>query len=558
MSTDATLIAGRYRLESVLGRGGMGQVWRAHDVTLDRAVAVKEIRFPAGVADEERDDLRARMMREARLTARLSHPGIATTYDVVLHDDRPFIVMELVDAVSLSEEIKRLGPLPTHQAADIGLHLLDALDAAHREGIVHRDVKPSNVLLSRDGRVILTDFGIATSDTDPSLTATGLLVGSPTYMSPERLRGEPTGPPADIWSLGATLYSAVEGRPPFSADTTMGTITSVLTDEAPVPSVPGPLRDVLLGMLHKDPAARLTSGQVRSGLDRTVRSGVSASEEETRRMMEVPPALLPPPEISAPGERTTVTHPQPVPGPAPNENVASFADQGLPPQSSPRRPGGRTLRVGLGLVVLVAAAVICVIWLYDSGDDSGPGGRSAAAGNGHGTSSASTPSDSTGTSTSTTSTPQTPSAPTVPAGYRLHNDPLGFRVAVPHGWERRLDAATRVDFVSPDGTEFLRVDQQAQAGPDAAQAWRDIEPSVAASLDGYHRIRIEPVDYRDWKAADWEFTWKGSGGTIHVIDRGIVTDTKGWALYVSAPDATWTTQGLPLFQTASRTFQPTS
>ncbi len=557
----------------------MGQVWRAHDITLDRAVAVKEILFPSGVAEEERNDLRARMMREARLTARLSHPGIATTFDVVLHDDRPFIVMELVDAVSLSEEIKRLGPLAPGRVAVIGVNLLDALETAHRQGIIHRDVKPSNVLLSPDSRVILTDFGIATSDTDPALTATGLLVGSPTYMSPERLRGETTGPPADIWSLGATLYSAVEGAPPFRADTTMGTITSVLTDEVPVPTVSGPLRDVLLGMLHKDPRMRFSSAQVRSGLEATIREERSANEE-TRRIEEMPAPspLLPGSDLYSPGEQTTVTPPQRETAPADDqpadgqpvgyeqvgyEQLGYAADPSTEGQPARRRPGVRTLRLGLVLVVVVAAAVIGAIWLQrdpGGGDGSaGPSSRSTGTGSGQGPSSSlSSPSDSSATSPSTSSSPQSPNAAAIPDGYRLQRDPLGFQVAVPDGWERRLDAPTRVDFVSPDGTEFLRVDQQPQAGPDAAQAWRDIEPSVADSLDGYHRIRIEPVTYRGWNAADWEFTWEGSGGTIHVIDRGIATDTKGWALYVSAPDATWTTKGLPLFETATETFRPTS
>ncbi|MDQ3162017.1 MAG: hypothetical protein M3Q92_04180, partial [Actinomycetota bacterium] len=144
----------------------------------------------------------------------------------------------------------------------------------------------------------------------------------------------------------------------------------------------------------------------------------------------------------------------------------------------------------------------------------------------------------------------------LPAGYRLQDDPLGFQVAVPRGWERRLDAPTRVDFVSPDGTTFLRVDQQEVAGPSAEQAWLDQEPSVAASLSGYERIRIEPVDYRSWDTADWEFTWEGDNGTIHVIDRGIATDTRGFALYVSAPDSVWESEGLPLFETVTETFRP--
>ncbi|MBA2509114.1 MAG: serine/threonine protein kinase, partial [Nocardioidaceae bacterium] len=233
--SDARLLAGRYRLESVLGRGGMGQVWLGRDETLGRTVAVKEIRLPTALSDEDRDALCSRMLREARLTARLSHPGVVTVYDVVSEDGRPFIVMELLPVPTMADEVAKTGPMPPQRVAEIGLELLPALDAAHRAGIVHRDVKPSNVLLS-ENRVVLSDFGIATSESDPRLTATGLIVGSPTYMSPERLRGDATGPETDMWSLGATLYAAAEGRPPFDGPTTMGTVLSILNDDLPRPA----------------------------------------------------------------------------------------------------------------------------------------------------------------------------------------------------------------------------------------------------------------------------------------------------------------------------------
>ncbi|MDP9443965.1 MAG: serine/threonine protein kinase, partial [Actinomycetota bacterium] len=274
MPDDVRLLAGRYRLESVLGRGGMGQVWRAYDEVLGRAVAVKEVIFPAGIDDPERDVLRDRTLREARLTAGLSHRGIVTTYDVVSQDGRPFIVMELVEAPDLDAQIERHGPLPPQRVAGIGLQLLDALQEAHRAGIVHRDVKPSNVLLVGDERVVLTDFGIATSETDPTLTASGLVIGSPTYMAPERLRSQAVGPAADIWSLGATLYAAVEGRPPFRAETVMGTITAVLTDDVAAPDAPPALQEALLGMLEKDPAARVTAEQARALLRRAAEPAV--------------------------------------------------------------------------------------------------------------------------------------------------------------------------------------------------------------------------------------------------------------------------------------------
>ncbi len=281
MPAEARLIAGRYRLGSVLGRGGMGAVWHGHDETLDRPVAVKEVRFPEGIPGHERDLMRERTMREARLTARLSHPGIVTIYDVVSDDGRPYIVMELVAGHSLAEDIDRHGALAPQRVAVIGLQVLDALAVAHREGIVHRDVKPSNVLLAADGRIILSDFGIAVSDSDANLTSTGLLVGSPAYMSPERLRGEGIGAAADLWSLGATLYAALQAEPPFRATTSMGTITAVLADDVVPPGVEGPLREALLGMLVKSPQARLSQAQVRSLLQQAVAEG-----EESARPVE--------------------------------------------------------------------------------------------------------------------------------------------------------------------------------------------------------------------------------------------------------------------------------
>ncbi len=291
MTDLARLVAGRYRLESVIGRGGMGEVWRANDEVLGRRVAIKEVRFPHELSTEHTQVLRHRLMREARLTARLSHPGIVTVHDVVSEDGHPYIVMELLRPHTLADEIVRHSALPPQRVAAIGLELIDALTVAHRGGVVHRDIKPGNVLVRHDGRVVLTDFGIAISDKDPVLTDTGVLVGSPSFMSPERLRGEDVGPAADIWSLGATLYAALEGRPPFRADTTMGTITAVLTNAPAPPFVSGPLRDVLLGMLAKDATWRLTAERARSMLQQASQ-GVPPLPPTTRATSTAEPAVI--------------------------------------------------------------------------------------------------------------------------------------------------------------------------------------------------------------------------------------------------------------------------
>src|SRR3954469_20939877 len=225
------LVAGRYRLHPPLGRGGMGVVWAAEDELLQRAVAVKEVRFPPTVSDEERETLRERTMREARTAARLDHPCAVRVFDVCEDDDQPFIVMELLAGRSLSDIVREDGPVSPAMTAEIGLCLLDALEAAHSAGIVHRDVKPGNVVVRDDGRVTLTDFGIASTAGDPSITSTGLLLGSPAYISPERARGGSPQPASDLWSLGATLYTAVEGHPPFDKSDPFATLTAVVTEE---------------------------------------------------------------------------------------------------------------------------------------------------------------------------------------------------------------------------------------------------------------------------------------------------------------------------------------
>jgi tRNA A-37 threonylcarbamoyl transferase component Bud32 len=251
------LLAGRYRLGDVLGRGGMGTVWRAEDETLGRTVAVKELRFPSSIDEDEKRRLITRTLREAKAIARIRNNGAVTVFDVVDEDNRPWIVMELVEGKSLAEVIREDGVLTPTRAAEVGLAILDVLRSAHREGILHRDVKPSNVLISEDGRVVLTDFGIAQVEGDPSITSTGMLVGAPSYISPERARGHKPGPAADLWSLGGLLYASVEGAPPYDKGSAIATLTAVMTEPVEQPKNAGPLEDVIYGLLAKDPEQRL-------------------------------------------------------------------------------------------------------------------------------------------------------------------------------------------------------------------------------------------------------------------------------------------------------------
>jgi serine/threonine protein kinase len=293
------VVAGRYALTDVLGRGGMGTVWLATDRVLERQVALKEVTFSIDLTDEERDILRERTMREARAAARLDHPHVTTVYDVVEEEGKPWLVMEHVSARSLQEVLEEQGPLAPAAVARIGLDVLEALDAAHEAGIVHRDVKPANVLVDREGRACLTDFGIATTTGDSSLTTHGALIGSPSYMAPERANGEEPRPPVDLWSLGATLYAAVEGRPPFNRGEAMATLMSVVS-EHPAPMLrAGPLEPVLRGLLIKDPARRSTARSARAGLE-AVLAGRAPSPAAAPPSPEQPPQEPSPQEQSPP------------------------------------------------------------------------------------------------------------------------------------------------------------------------------------------------------------------------------------------------------------------
>ena len=314
------LLAGRYRLSRLLGQGGMGAVWQAHDAQLGRDVAVKELRLPEHLGEAERQNWIARLDREARAAARLKHPGIITVHDRISGPDgRPWIVMELVDGGSLADLVEAEGALTPERVAGIGRQVAAALGAAHRLGITHRDIKPANILLEED-RVVLTDFGIAALEGDATLTATGMIMGTPAFMAPEQVRGLPATAESDLWSLGATLYAAVEGRPPFAGTAPSAVLVAVAT-EPPIPAVrAGVLGPVLDGLLHKDPAARLTMDQLQTQLD-----GAAAPAPAMAG-----PAAYAPPTMPAwsPDVRQAAAEPTVRPRPAPRRRFPPWAKLG--------------------------------------------------------------------------------------------------------------------------------------------------------------------------------------------------------------------------------------
>nr|WP_277350012.1 serine/threonine-protein kinase [Nonomuraea sp. FMUSA5-5] len=330
-----------------LGQGGMGTVWRAMDDLLRQEVAIKEVRLPPNLDESARSELVDRTLREARAAAALrDHPSIVTVHDVVLDDGRPWIVMELVRGRSLDRVVRDDGPLPPARVAGIGLRMIEALSAAHASGILHRDVKPANVMLTDDGRVLLTDFGIATIAGDVALTQTGLLSGSPGYIAPERLRGEPDGPPADLWSLGATLYLAVEGAPPFSRHNEAAVLAAVLMQEPAPFRLAGPLGPALAAILEKDPARRCSPEQATAWLTSIAQTAQGAQEATGAQAAQGGPGAG-----TAPGRQQG----PPFGGPQP-----------LTQDSGPRRRRRTKAVVGaaLALVLLMTAGVVVIPQLF--------------------------------------------------------------------------------------------------------------------------------------------------------------------------------------------------
>ncbi|MET8146957.1 protein kinase, partial [Actinoplanes sp. NPDC005259] len=320
MSTSPPLVvADRYRLVAPLGQGGMGRVWRATDVVLHREVAIKELVPPPGLTPDERREMRERSLREARAIARLNNINVVRVFDVLRTDADPWIVMEYVPSRSLQDTLAADGPFNPVRAAEIGLGVLNALRAAHRAGVVHRDVKPGNVLIGEDGRVVLTDFGLATVPGDPNVTRTGLVLGSPAYIAPERARDGSAGPGADLWSLGATLYAAVEGASPFARPSAIATLAALATENPPPARNAGPLKPVLNGLLRKDPAHRINAEEAERLLLRATgrRSRLSFPMSPTMRRpgagreRPAPGGLVPPVVPGVSGSAPVVPGPRP-------------------------------------------------------------------------------------------------------------------------------------------------------------------------------------------------------------------------------------------------------
>ncbi|MGW5421278.1 serine/threonine-protein kinase [Streptomyces sp. NPDC003943] len=529
------LLAGRYRLGESIGRGGMGKVWRAHDEVLHRVVAVKELTAGRFVAEADRLVLHARTQKEARAAARITHPGVVTVHDVLEHDDRPWIVMQYVDGPSLADAAKEAGTIAPREAARIGLHVLGALRAAHAAGVLHRDVKPGNVLLARDGRVLITDFGIAAIEGDSSITRTGELVGSIDYLAPERVRGGDPGPASDLWSLGATLYTAVEGTSPFRRSSPISTMQAVVTEEPPYPEQAGPLAPVIVALLRKDPDQRPRADEA----ERMLLEAMEGREPQAAQAY-VPTQPVPAEELAAAAPSVTtplpVPHdeprPAPVPAPAPAPTpTAATAASGVPASAAPRRGRWRGALLAAVVAGLLAGGAVFAAMTHLGGLGGGKGGDR----NGKVTDPTAGP---------TSGADKNAGKGTIPVGWHRVDDPEGVSLLVPDGWKRQKDGDS-IDYTPDNGRHRIRI--SIDKSPDFENPYvhmLDVEKSLQKRLPAYQRVMLDQNTFRDQvDSCVWEFTWherKTFPGPRHAIDQVYYEDDgTEYAVYMSSPEEDW-------------------
>ncbi|MEV7686393.1 serine/threonine-protein kinase [Streptomyces bungoensis] len=572
------LIAGRYRLADSIGSGGMGRVWRAHDEVLHRTVAVKELTAALYVSDSDRSVLLARTRAEARAAARINHSAVVTVHDVLEHDGRPWIVMELVEGNSLADAVKERGRIEPREAARIGLWVLRALRAAHRAGVLHRDVKPGNVLLGRDGRVLLTDFGIAQIEGDSTITRTGEVVGSVDYLAPERVRGHDPGPASDLWALGATLYTAVEGRSPFRRTSPLSTMQAVVEEEADETRHAGALGPVIAALLRKEPGQRPGAEEAEQML---------AEAAEGRRPSEAQ-AYVP---TQGTGVHTGGPYPQgygygtgtpasgygtgsgpygpgvqavfptgpTAAGPAPvgPTAVGPAAVPGSGPRTAQRRPRRRlrTLALVVAFAAVLGAGAAVAFRQWDARrTDTEAGGATPAPVN--------SPSHSPSPSPSLS-----PQQGGVPGNWVRHDDPFGFSIYVPKGWKRKVyevkGTLKQVDYTPDGGFHFVRV--SIDTGSDFSDAYehqKDLEQQLQRLVD-YQRVTLQRNTYRDRAGSLWEYTWTALAkdppyvaGPRHAAEETYYSrQGTEYVVYMSSPAADWPTANRQ-FKWVLRSWQP--
>ncbi|MFD3930598.1 protein kinase [Streptomyces sp. NPDC058614] len=588
------LLAGRYRLAESIGSGGMGRVWRAHDEVLHRPVAIKELTAALYVAESDLAPMLARTHAEARAAARINHSAVVTIHDVLEYDSRPWIVMELVEGNSLADEVKERGRVEPAEAARIGLWVLRGLRAAHAAGVLHRDVKPGNVLLSADRRVLLTDFGIAQVEGDTTLTRTGEIVGSVDYLAPERVRGHDPGPASDLWALGATLYTAVEGRSPFRRTSPLSTMQAVVEEEPEPSEYAGPLGPVITALLRKDPAVRPTASEaeqmlaeaaegrrpsaaqafvptqhVETGVDHSLGGGIASAHGATTpahgSTASAHGATTPAHGSTAPAHgATTPAHGSTTHVPAPDHSAshvsaphvfAPHVPGGTQPQAlsypTPVPAGTRKRRRGRTIALVVVAAALvggggAAAMKYADDWRTGAGGVTSSEEPGGSGESGSTEEPSATPSPQASESGQ-PATGALPEGWVRVDDPEGFSLALPKGWERQLDG-TQIDYTPDGGEHFVRI--AVDDSPDFDNPYLhqvDLEQQLT-KLSDYHRVSMEANTFRDCDGALWDFTWTALPkdtsfpGPRRAIEQTYLSrDGVEYVIYMSAPAADWAT-----------------
>ncbi|MDG4822802.1 serine/threonine-protein kinase [Asanoa sp. WMMD1127] len=575
-------MGGRYSLRAAVGHGGMGTVWRASDVLLRRDVAVKEVVLPPGLAPSDRDSMYERTMREARAAAALQHPSVVQVYDVVHENGRPWIVMELLDARSLADMVIEDGPVAPRAVAKIGIALLGALEIAHANGVLHRDVKPANVLICADGRCVLTDFGVARMPTDVQLTTPGMVLGSPHFISPERAMGQDFGPPSDLFSLGVTLYTAVEGRPPFDKGDPIETMHAVVEDPPAPTHRAGVLNDVLMGLLEKDPARRYDVATAR-GMLRELLAGPLASKAPAH-MMTDPYAVVPaqrspwqPPApqadnrptgkiggraMLAPGESLTDRlgsgpPPQAPTGPlqAPTGQMPAPSWSPVPPSAPSSSSGGglaglkrrggdlvetvkgwpRNLQLGVagGLAV-----VLVLIGFFAFRGDGGDGGT--------------TPVQAGGTS----------AAPSAASFATQRHTERGVSVNVPKGWKKAGGGkSVYYDYIDPeDSGRKVRilvedVSSKATAAGFLQTAERGLKGNSKSCPKPYGRVELREGELAGRKSGELEYTCGDSAR--HGVWGAVIADGKAYSFFLTSTEERFA-DSKPIFDEMVRSFELTT
>lgn len=544
-------VGDRYVLRTNLGSGGMGEVWSAYDEVLNRHVAIKGLYLHPEYSAQERENLRIRSLREARAAARIASPTAVAVYDVIEDNQRPWIVMELVNARSLAEVIRADGPLPVESVARIGLAMLEALEAAHAANVVHRDVKPANVLLATDGRIVLTDFGVATVDGDPGMTVTGMVMGSPAYMAPERAQGlEPT-PGMDLWGLGATLFAAVEGKGPFSRKDALTTLHAVLTEPLPPLEHAGELAPLLQGLLERDTTARLNAAKARLMLLQIMR-GLEGTAADANRVPELDIS-----DMDTATLRTLATLPPSVRNKPPLDMSPSVREPGKAQQlrsstllasSSGKHGQSSHSLLAAGVAVLAVIILVATVWygLTKLGVGSEHTGASTAptklpleAPGSNGTPIALTPNpDPSLVPSATTDDVSTPPPPA--AGYQaLIERRLGFALDLPQRWvfnppdPTKPPAPNAISYIDPATARIVQIQRlDADSSLESAITVMRSMQSNPVQVPGYEDKGGDNYTTNDRTIRVEEFTWLPRGGDQQMRVRAVLIVKPGKYAYM--------------------------